>query len=437
MNMVFTSLMENSIMKNPASRRRSVAAAAIVMQFCLGTVYAWSIFKKPMMAANGWSETQTQYAFMVNSAMFAAAVAFGGTLVDRIAPRIIGSLGGILFGTGVLLAGVANSIRSITLLIIAYGIITGLGGGFGYVTPIATLIRWFPDKRGQLTGLAVMGYGLGAFALGNIGPVLIMKYGVANTFYMWGLLSLVVVLTAALTLVNPPGGWSPDKAPASSACATILPASSSFAEAVRTPRFWVLWMMLFVSITAGLGLISQLSPIAQDVMIRAYGGAVSDGKMKSIVLISGTIVAIAGIFNGLGRLIWAWASDFIGRKSVFALIFISFALGFAMLAHVNTTFIFAVLCFYLLACYGGTMATMPALAADEFGPLNIGKIYGVIFTACGFAGFAGPFVFARVKELTGGFTYALYMESGLAVLGLALVIVLDKINSKPENFSPD
>ncbi len=200
-----------SIMKDPASRRRSVAASAIVMQFCLGTVYAWSIFKKPMMAANGWSETQTQYAFMVNSAMFAAAVAFGGTLVDRIAPRIIGSLGGILFGTGILLAGVANSIRSITLLIIAYGIITGLGGGFGYVTPIATLIRWFPDKRGQLTGLAVMGYGLGAFALGNIGPVLIMKYGVANTFYMWGLLSLAVVLTAALTLVNPPDGWSPDK----------------------------------------------------------------------------------------------------------------------------------------------------------------------------------------------------------------------------------
>ena len=425
--MVNTTPIENSIMNNPGSRRRYVAAAAIVMQLCLGTVYAWSIFKKPMMAANLWSETQTQFAFMVNSAMFAAAVAFGGTLVDRIAPRIIGSLGGIMFGTGIFLAGIANSIRSITLLIVAYGLITGLGGGLGYVTPIATLIRWFPDKRGQLTGLAVMGYGLGAFALGNIGPTLIMKYGVANTFYLWGVLSLTVVLIAALTLVNPPDDWSPGQTSSLSASATILPASSSFTEAVRTKRFWVLWMMLFVSITAGLGLISQLSPIAQDVMIRAYGGALSDGKMKSIVIVSGTIVAIAGIFNGLGRLLWAWVSDFIGRKAVFALIFISFALGFAMLAHVNTTPIFAVLCFYLLACYGGTMATMPALAADEFGPLNIGKIYGVIFTACGFAGLAGPYVFARVKELTGGFTYALYMESTLAVLGLVLVVVLHKI----------
>jgi len=433
MNMVNTSSIEDSIMKNPASRRRSVAAAAIVMQLCLGTVYAWSIFKKPMMAANGWSETQTQYAFMINSAMFATAVAFGGTLVDRIAPRIIGSLGGIMFGAGVLLAGVANSIKSITLLIIAYGIITGLGGGFGYVTPIATLIRWFPDKRGQLTGLAVMGYGLGAFALGNIGPVLIMKYGVANTFYLWGGLSLIVVLAAALTLVNPPDGWFPGKTASLSPCAEILPTSSTFTEAVRTPRFWILWMMLFVSITAGLGLISQLSPIAQDVMIGAYGGAVSDGKMKSIVIVSGTIVAIAGIFNGLGRLIWAWVSDFIGRKAVFAIIFISFTLGFATLAHVNSTFIFAGLCFYLLACYGGTMATMPALVADEFGPVNIGKIYGVIFTACGFAGFGGPFVFARVKELTGGFTYALYMESVLAVFGLALVLILHKASRKTTN----
>jgi MFS transporter, OFA family, oxalate/formate antiporter len=411
---------------SPIYRRKFVAVSAILMQLCLGTVYAWSIFKKPMMASYGWSETQTQAAFMINSAMFAFAVAFGGTLVDRVAPRVIGALGGILFGIGILLAGVANSIKSIGLLLVAYGLITGLGGGFGYVTPIATLIRWFPDKRGLLTGLAVMGYGLGAFTLGNIGPHLIITYGIANTFYIWGGVSLVIIFTAALTLMNPPAGWNP-QSKSLSMQPEVLPVSSTFPDAIRTPRFWILWMMLFISLTAGLGLISQLSPIAQDVMIRVHGGAVSDENMKSIVIASGTIVAIAGIFNGLGRLVWAWISDFIGRKAVFALIFISLSLGFTALAHVNTTFIFAGLCFYLLACYGGTMASMPALAADEFGPTHIGKIYGVIFTACGFAGFCGPFVFARVKELTGGFTYALYMESALAVLGLVLVIVLKKI----------
>jgi MFS transporter, OFA family, oxalate/formate antiporter len=412
---------------SPMSRRRFVAVSAILMQLCLGTVYAWSIFKKPMIAANGWGETQTQAAFMINSAIFALAVAFGGTLVDKVSPRITGALGGIMFGTGLLLAGVANSIKSITLLLIAYGVITGLGGGFGYVTPIATLIRWFPDKRGQLTGLAVMGYGLGAFILGNIGPHLIMKYGVANTFYMWGGISLVIVFAAALTLINPPEDWQPHQGAPLSVQTRVMPVSSTFSEAIRTQRFWILWMMLFVSITAGLGLISQLSPIAQDVMIRVYGGGVSEEKMKSIVIVSGSIVAVAGIFNGLGRLIWAWTSDYIGRKAVFALIFISFSLGFGALPHVNTTFVFAVLCFYLLACYGGTMASMPALAADEFGPSHIGKIYGMIFTACGFAGICGPYVFARVKELTGGFTYALYMESAVAVLGLVLVLVLTKI----------
>ena len=399
-----------------------------MMQLCLGTVYAWSIFKKPMMSANGWGETQTQLAFMVNSAVFALAVAFGGTLVDRIGPRIIGALGGVLFGTGVILAGFAAGIKNITLIIIAYGLVGGLGGGFGYVTPIATLIRWFPDRRGQLTGLAVMGYGLGQFILGNVGPHLIIQYGVERAFYIWGSISLIVVFSAALTLVNPPDGWSPPLRVSEKTMAATQPASSTFSEAVGNPRFWVLWMMLFVSITAGLGMISQLSPMAQDVMIRRYPGTISTEEMKNIVYVSGIIVGIAGIFNGLGRLFWAWVSDFIGRKTVFMLIFISLSLGFAVLANVNAIFIFAALCIYLLACYGGTMASMPALAADEFGPINIGKIYGTIFTACGFAGFCGPFVFAKVKELTGGFTYALYAESALAALGLVLVMVLKKIS---------
>ncbi len=417
-------------MKDPASRRRLVAAAAIVMQLCLGTVYAWSIFKKPMMSLNHWGETQTQIAFMINSAMFAFAVAFGGTLVDRMAPRITGALGGILFGTGILLSGLANSLNSITLLFVSYGFITGLGGGMGYVTPIATLIRWFPDKRGQLTGLAVMGYGLGAFILGNIGPRLILEYGVARTFYLWGTISLVVVFTAAISLVNPPEAWNPGAAGPSPGSAAPLQRSSTFAEAIITTRFWVLWLMLFVSITAGLGMISQLSPMAQDVMMKGLDADVSADKVKSIVIASGTIVAIAGIFNGLGRLAWAWVSDFIGRKAVFALIFTSFTLGFALLAHMDSISIFTGLSLYLLACYGGTMATMPALAADEFGPLHIGKIYGVIFTACGFAGFCGAFVFARAKEMTGSFMYALYLESVLASLGLILVLVLANISRR-------
>lgn len=415
-------------------RRWRIAAAAVLVQLCLGTVYAWSIFKKPMMASNGWGETQAQSAFMVYGFVFALAVAFGGTLVDRLGPRIVALTGGTLFGIGVLLGGLANHLRSIGLLVVAYGLVGGLGGGFGYVTPIATLIRWFPDKRGLVTGLAVMGYGLGAFIMGNIGPSLIINLGIPETFYLWGALSLAVILPLAVALKNPPQDWHRSISPPASAADGIP--SATFSEAVHTGRFWILWTMLFVSITAGLGLISQLSPMAQDVMIRAAPGAVIGERMNAIVLASGSIVAGAGLFNGLGRLAWAWASDIGGRKAVFAVIFLSFTLGFPALAHIDTISTFAVLTFYLLACYGGTMASMPALTADEFGHEHIGRIYGAIFTASCLASICGPCIFASIKEMTGGFTWALYAESCLAALGLFLVVALKKTGGKTPRTVP-
>lgn len=410
----------------PGTRRWLIAGAGIIIQLCLGTVYAWSIFKKPMMASHGWSETQTQWAFMIYGLVFAMAVAFGGALVDRKGPRIIGITGGVLFGTGILLGGLANDLQSIGLLIVGYGFIGGLGGGFAYVTPITTLIRWFPDKRGLVTGLAVMGYGMGPFFMGNIGPVLIMNAGVADAFYAWGGTCLAVLLCSAMVLRNPPEGWQPPMPGGTDVHTALVLESLTFDQAVRSSKFWILWLMLFVSITAGLGLISQLSPMAQDVMMSAYPGAIPAEQVRSIVIVSGTIVAIAGIFNGLGRLLWAWVSDMVGRKVVFFIIFLSLAVGFALLPHVGHIALFTGLTCYLLACYGGSMASMPALVADEFGSAHIGKIYGVIFTACGLASLFGPFLFAFIKERTGSFTHALYAEAALATLGIALTFFVVK-----------
>jgi OFA family oxalate/formate antiporter-like MFS transporter len=149
-------------------------------------VYAWSVFKKPLMAAHGWSETGTQAAFMILMAVVGTSAVFGGTLVDKKGPRFVATVGGILFGTGTLLTGLADKIGSLTLLYIGYGIVGGIGNGFGYVTPIATLIRWFPDKRGLVTGLAVMGFGAGAFFMGQIAPKMVISMGVANTYFVWG-----------------------------------------------------------------------------------------------------------------------------------------------------------------------------------------------------------------------------------------------------------
>ena len=410
----------------PAARRRLIAAAAILIQLCLGTVYAWSIFKKPMMAACGWTEIQTQAAFMTYGITIALSVALGGLLTDRIGPRIVGILGGLLFSTGVILGGAAVQTGNVPLLMVGYGVVGGFGAGLAYVTPIATLIRWFPDKRGQLTGMAVMGYGLGSFIMGNLGPALIVDFGIAATFYAWGGVSLLVIVPAALVLVNPPENWTPPAMRAEVSGVPSFSASVTLAEAAGGARFWILWLIFFVGTAMGLGLISQLSPMVQDVIIRSSPGARSAEGTKTIAVTAGTVLAVAGIFNGVGRFIWGWLSDVFGRRAVFALIFVSLALGLPAMARVESLFAFAGLCFYLLACYGGIVATMPALAADEFGPAHVGRIYGAIFIASGFGGLCGPYVFAAVKEATGGFTYALYTASGMAVLGLALIIVLRK-----------
>lgn len=396
--------------ENLEGKRWWIAVAAVVMQLCLGTVYAWSVFKKPLMTTHGWGETATQVTFMICIFVIGLSAAFGGTLVDKKGPRYVATIGGILFGIGTLLAGLADQIGSIWLLYLGFGLIAGLGNGFGYVTPIATLIRWFPDKRGLVTGLAVMGFGLGAFFMGKIAPAMVISMGVANTFYVWGIIFLVLVTASAQVYKNPPAGWLPAGFTPKAAGGVSAADSFTFAEAKVTPQWWMLWAMLFLNISAGLGLISQLSPMAQDVIKRT----VADISAAELALAGGTILAIASIFNGLGRLFWAWTSDAIGRKNVFMIMFISQAILYILLPQIGDKLIFTVIACYLLACYGGGFATMPAFAADSFGPAYIGKVYGMMLTAWGLAGVVGPLVFAQLKGI------ALYVAAGLLIIGFVL-----------------
>ena len=397
--------------ENLESKRWWIAIAAIVMQLCLGTVYAWSVFKKPLMTSHGWSEPGVQATMMIIMAVIGISAAFGGTLVDKKGPRFVATIGGILFGIGTLLGGLADQIGSIWLLYIGYGVIGGLGNGFGYVTPIATLIRWFPDKRGLVTGLAVMGFGAGAFFMGKIAPAMVNSIGVASTFYIWGVIFLVLVTGAAQIYKNPPQGWVPAGfKPAASAVSAAD--SFTFDEAVKTPQWWMLWAMLFLNVSAGLGLLSQLSPMAQDLIGKTQG--ITDPKVLAIA--GGSILAYASIFNGLGRLFWASVSDFIGRKNVFLAMFITQALLYIYLPQVAGVFLFTVIACYLLACYGGGFATMPAFAADSFGPGYIGKVYGIMLTAWGCAGVFGPLVFS-IPAIKG---IALYVAAGILVLGFLI-----------------
>ncbi|MCF8054260.1 MAG: OFA family MFS transporter [Deltaproteobacteria bacterium] len=411
------------------NKRWIIAIGAIVMQLCLGTVYAWSVFKKPLIAAHGWGETETQMAFMILMLVVGFAAAFGGTLVDKKGPRFVATVGGILFGIGTLLTGLADQFGSIYLLYFGYGIIGGLGNGFCYVTPIATLIRWFPDKRGLVTGLAVMGFGLGAFFMGKIAPAMIIAYkggftesGVAMTFYIWGVIFMVLVVAAAQLFKNPPTGWLPTGfTPAAS---TVSAADSyNFGQAVKTPQWWMLWAMLFLNVSAGLGLISQLSPISQDLAKATLPeGLTPEDAAKMLAIAGGAVVAYTAIFNGLGRLFWASVSDKIGRKAVFMTMFATQAVIYLLVAYgvIGTYGLFLIAGCYLLACYGGGFATMPAFAADSFGPGYIGKVYGFMLTAWACAGVLGPLVFSMFKE------QALLIAACLLAMGFIVACLYKK-----------
>ena len=413
------------------SKRWLIAIAAVVIQLCLGTVYAWSVFKIPLMNMHGWDGKTVQYTFMLLMLIIGLAAAFGGTLVDKKGPRFVATIGGILFGIGTLIAGYADQVGSIALLYLGFGVIAALGNGFGYVTPIATLIRWFPDKRGLVTGLAVMGFGAGAFFMGKIAPGMIAAFkvvdeagvvtasGVAKTWYIWGVIFLVLVAGAAQLFKNPPKGWLP--AGFTPPKTTVSAADSfMFGEAVKRPQWWMLWAMLCLNVSAGLGLISQHSPLAQDIYKKTMGliGDLTPEQVAVVAAAGGAVVAYAAIFNGLGRLFWAKISDNIGRKLVFLIMFATQAILYVLVAkgYVANYYLFIVVSCYLLACYGGGFATMPAFAADSFGPAYIGKVYGFMLTAWSAAGVIGPYAFEVFKD------HALFIAAGLLTLGFFITL---------------
>ncbi|MDJ0573913.1 MAG: OFA family MFS transporter [Xenococcaceae cyanobacterium MO_234.B1] len=408
-------------LKNFKRKRWLIALAAIIIQLCLGTGYAWSVFKNDLVANQGWDEIPTSITFMICNGVIGLAAAFGGILVDRKGPKLVATIGGISFGIGTIIGGIGVQMENILILYLGYGLLGGLGRGIGYVTPIATLIRWFPDQRGLVTGLAVMGVGAGAFLMGLIAPANIAAWGVANTLYLWGLIFWVLIVGSAQFLKNPPPGWQPAGFNPKAELRTSEAESCSFGEAIKSSQWWMLWSMLFLNVTAGIGLISQLSPLARELCPALRATALSSEQLALAVdFYGGLVVAVASIFNALGRLFWAWLSDGIGRKAVFSLLFLTQAVLYLIIPEIDSYYWFVVVSSYLLACYGGGFATMPAFAADAFGSQNIGRIYGTMLTAWGAAGVVGPFIFSWVKQKTGSCNQALYLAAGLLGLGFIL-----------------
>jgi len=383
------------------SNRWIIAIAGILMQVALGAVYAWSVFRIPLTRTHGWTISQVTFAFELAILVLGFASFAGGLLMRGSGPRLIALLAAILYGGGTILAGLSHSL---SMLYLTYGVIGGAGLGLGYIVPVATLIRWFPDKRGLITGLAVAGFGAGALVTAPIAESLISSLGVAATFKILGGIYLAVVLAGAFFMRNPPDGYNPPGfQPVAAKHSNESPQNFTLKQALESWQWYALWLTLFLNTVAGIAIISQAAPMAQE--ISHVTAATAAG-----------LVGLISIANGAGRLLWAWFSDTIGRRPVFLVMFLLQAGLFVLLAHAHQFALFSLLAFFVLLCYGGGFGTMPAFAADYFGARQIGSIYGLMLTAWGAAAMTGPTLIARVREATG------HYQGAMSIIAIAMLV---------------
>ncbi len=391
--------------------RWGIAVAAVIMQICLGAVYGWSVFKIPLMRTEHWPETQVQLNFTLAIFFLGVGTVIGGLWQDRVGPRKVASVAGVIYGIGYIIAGFAARGHSLWGLYIGYGVLSGIGMGMGYITPVATLVKWFPDRRGLMTGVAVAGYGAGALIFSPIAARLIQTTGVPPTFWIFGIVYLILVVAAAQFYANPPVGWLPAGwQPKSAVQRAATKIDFTVTQAMRTWQFWLLWFMLFLNVSAGIMIISQASPMAQEMV-------------KMTPLAAAGMVGLISIFNGAGRVFWAWVSDLIGRAQVYFLLYAIQAVIFFALTSVHDLTLFSIMFAIIGLCYGGGFGTMPSFTADFFGPKYMGGIYGWVLLAWGAAAIPSPIMIAHIHQNTGAYGPAIHVIAIVMVCSLILPIL--------------
>ncbi|HUY11579.1 MAG TPA: OFA family MFS transporter [Candidatus Dormibacteraeota bacterium] len=415
----------------PDSKRWGIALAGILVMICLGTVYSWSIFTNALIAGFNWSTQQATTPFEAAIFFLGLGAFIGGRWQDRVGPRMVTIVGVVLWGVGVLLAGIGTQQFGHTWMFATYGIIGGFGNGMAYVTPVAMVTKWFPDKRGLGSGLVVMGFGLGAFFYNQIvtrlaGYAAVAKpalayvkardaaikggttfdptnfqlspdlvHGLMTIFLASGVIFVILGGIAAFALQNPPtAGAGSGSAPAS---------GYTMGQAFATPQLYGLWLLLFLNVTAGIFVISNAVP-----MISQFASV----GIPTAALWYGLIA----VFNGLGRFFWGSISDRLGRNLTYTTMYLIQVVTFLIVGHL-AGLAGVLTCFAIvLLCYGGGFGVMPSFNADYFGTLNMGQIYGFILTAWGVGGVVGPTIAGIVQDRTGSYT------GGLSAIAVMLVI---------------
>ncbi len=399
-----------------------MALSAVGVHLCIGSVYAWSVYVKPIQQHMSWNLTDVTIAFSIAIFFLGLSAALMGKFVEKNGPKVSALLAAALFGLGTMGSGLAIMMESKLLLYFFYGVLGGCGLGIGYISPVSTLVKWFPDKRGMATGLAIMGFGFASAIWGPTIKILIEKVGISSTFFILGFTYFVVMSLSALYLQAPPKGYMPEKfkkklEEGKKKIKEDL-ANLGLNEAIKTPRFYGLWLMLFINVTCGIAIIGVASPLLQEVIgISALAAAAAVGLM--------------GIFNGAGRIVWASLSDYLTRPVVYIIFFFTQAIAFYMLPSITEVIVFQFVLYFIMSCYGGGFASIPAYIGDIFGTKELGAIHGYILTAWAAAGLVGPLIISIVKDMTGSYSQTLYVFAGFfvvaLVISLAMLLNINKI----------
>jgi MFS family permease len=426
---------EHSIAK-PGFNRWLVPPAALAVHLSIGQAYAFSVFKIPLTRAVGistsvpgrdWTQPQLAWIFSIAIAFLGISAAVFGKWLERAGPRKAMFASAVCFTSGFFISALGVQLHQLWLLYAGYGVIGGIGLGLGYIAPVSTLIKWFIDRPGMATGLAIMGFGGGAM-IGSSLAVNLMSFfksstdiGVVQTMLVMGCLYGCFMLFGAFLVRVPPDGWTPaGYVPKAQQSRMITSRNVDATVAIRTPQFWLLWIVLCTNVTAGIGLIEQASPMIQEM----FKGRVTEAA-------AGGFVGLLSLFNMLGRFGWSSTSDLIGRKLTYMIFFVLGVSLYAFLprtgaAGLNSLSLFVLTSVIILSMYGGGFATIPAYLRDMFGPANVSSIHGRLLTAWSVAGVLGPVLvnYLRKNQINRhvppaqAYAFVLYVMVGLLIVGL-------------------
>ena len=445
----------------PRFNRWLVPPAALAIHLCIGMAYGFSVFWLPMSklvpgvpscAALGffaqlfatscnWTVPAVTHIFETFIAMLGISAAIWGGWLERAGPRKAGFIAALCWGGGLVIGGIGVSMHQLWLTFLGCGVLGGVGQGLGYITPVSTLIKWFPDRRGLATGFAIMGYGGGAMIGAPIAVALMSHFasgdvpGVSNTLIAMGVLYFIVMSLGAFGFRVPPNGWKPLGWNAPTASSKLITQNHvHLNEAWKTPQFWLIWIVLCMNVTAGIGVISMASPMFQDVFGGRLLGLSPDvtltvAQKAAIAASAAGLVGLISLFNSLGRIFWASSSDYLGRKVTYCVFFVLGILLYCSLptlGHLGLAAMFVIAVCVILSMYGGGFATVPAYLADIFGTQMVGAIHGRLLTAWSVAGVAGPFLIAAVRQaqLDAGVAKSLVYDRTLYILAALLFIGL-------------